>query len=160
MRYCKPTSERTVPTLTRPDGTLANTFEHKIGTLRQGFFPPQPICHDLPPLLTDDPQCVPLTDHEIQTLINDLPEKPGPGQVSAQIIRATSKVDLFRDRLSKLLIASVASGYHLLVWRTSNSVIIRKLNKPDYSAIMAHRPITLFNLMGKMLRSFKYVLCS
>ena len=37
-------------------------------------------------------------------------------------------------------------------WKVSNTVVLRKLSKPDYTLSNAHRPIALLNMIAKILQ--------
>ncbi len=44
----------------------------------------------------------------------------------------------------------INTGYHSYCWRQATGVILKKPNKPDYSAPKAYRVISLLNCLGKV----------
>ncbi len=44
----------------------------------------------------------------------------------------------------------INTGYHLHCWRQATGCILKKPNKPDYSAPKAYRVISLLNYLGKV----------
>ena len=42
-------------------------------------------------------------------------------------------------------------GYHLARWKQATGIILKKPNKPDYSAPKAYRVIALLNCLGKVV---------
>jgi hypothetical protein len=44
----------------------------------------------------------------------------------------------------------ILSGYHPLCWRQATGAILKKQNKPDYTAPKAYRIIALLNCLGKI----------
>ena len=49
--------------------------------------------------------------------------------------------------------ASIDLGYFPKCFKQTNTVILRKPGKPDYTATKAYRPIALENTLGKVLES-------
>ena len=46
--------------------------------------------------------------------------------------------------------ALIEHGYHPLCWRQATGAILKKQNKPDYTAPKAYRIIALLNCLGKI----------
>ena len=44
----------------------------------------------------------------------------------------------------------IEHGYHPLCWRQATGAILKKQNKPDYTAPEAYRIIALLNCLGKI----------
>ena len=48
--------------------------------------------------------------------------------------------------------ASIREGYYLVAWKKAITLVIRKLNKANYTSLKVYRLIALLNLMGKVFK--------
>ena len=73
---------------------------------------------------------------------------PRPDYITQDIILHVYKAipDVFYRLYSSLL----NTGYHLKCWKQAIGAILKKLGKPDYSALKAYRVIALLNCLGKV----------
>jgi hypothetical protein len=53
--------------------------------------------------------------------------------------------------LLKIFNATVHISYHPRAWKEAITLALQKLNKEDYTAVEAYRPIALLNTIGKLL---------
>ena len=90
---------------------------------------------------------------EIATALMDMAptNAAGPDEIQSKVIQTSWNSEPFAEILTTILRSCMRLGYHPKVWRTSNTVILRKPNKPDYKEVKAYRPISLLNTMGKLL---------
>ena len=142
-----------IPTL----DTNAATNEEKISTLRKAFFPKPPSA-DLkdiqrakyPEEVSYEHQ---ITIRQIRKVVEKLaPEKaPGPDEIANIVIKKT--LPLIEQHLRTLMQASIDLGYFPKSFKQTNTVVLRKPGKPDYTVTKAYRPIALENTLGKVLES-------
>jgi hypothetical protein len=74
---------------------------------------------------------------------------PGPDLLNFKAIRLLWNWN--RERIVNITRQCVRLGYHPKVWKTAKGVVIRKINKPDYSQPKAYRVISLLNCLGKVV---------
>ena len=72
----------------------------------------------------------------------------GPDAINFTIIQKSFQPlkNVFFTNYSKF----IQIGYHPLCWRTGLGVVLKKLNKPDYSLPKSYRIIILLNCLGKI----------
>ncbi len=145
------------PPLKKHNEGPATTFEEKVETLRETFFPPPPQA-DLadipgtiyPPPLTMDEV---ITEEEIRRAIfRPKPDKaPGVDGMPNRFLRliAGELITKFRH----LFQACVKLGYHPREFKKANTIVLRKPKKDDYSEPKSYRPIALLSTLGKALET-------
>ena len=142
--------------LTRDD-QIASTFEEKTEMLKQKFFPPVPPA-DLSDIkgsfYPSPPHCpIIVTRSEVTESIRRLkPETAtGPDGITNRIIKACS--EMLSDKLTPLFQACIDQVYHPRAFKTAKTITMRKIDKDDYTAPNAYRPIALLNTLGKVMES-------
>jgi hypothetical protein len=153
-KYVKPQSrQQLIPPLKKSDGSLTQTDQEKLDRLREGLFPSVPESLMSVPEKATDTNWPRLKADEIQDALKYIAsdKAPGPDGIKTRAIKEAWKVARFRKAYRHLLNSCVRKGYHPQRWRTSNTVILAKPGKKDYSEVKAYRPISLLNTMGKIL---------
>ena len=152
----KPREIPKMPSLTRDD-QIASTFEEKTEMLKQKFFPPAPPA-DLSEIegsfYPSPPHCPTIvTRSEVTESIRRLkPDTaPGPDGITNRIVKACS--EKLSDLLTPLFQACIDQAYHPRAFKTANTITLRKIDKDDYTAPNAYRPIALLNTLGKVMES-------
>jgi hypothetical protein len=102
-----------------------------------------------PPELTDIPAQI--DTPKVEAVLKALPsdKAPGPDGIPNRLLKHCSIT--LRGYLATLFNACITQGYHPKVFRESNTVVLRKPQKPRYDVPKAYRPIALLNTMGKVL---------
>ena len=125
--------------------------------LKQKFFPPAPPA-DLSDIegsfYPSPPHCpIIVTRSEVTESIRRLkPDTaPGPDGIANRIVKACS--EKLSDLLTPLFQACIDQAYHPLAFKTANTITLRKIDKDDYTAPNAYRPIALLNTLGKVMES-------
>ena len=78
------------------------------------------------------------------------PDKaPGPDGITNRVLRECS--DVLAQPLADLFQECLERSYHPAPFRHSNTVVLRKPQKPSYNVPKAYRPIALLNTLGKTL---------
>ncbi|MBW0517154.1 hypothetical protein O181_056869 [Austropuccinia psidii MF-1] len=92
----------------------------------------------------------PVTDEEVSGTISTLPNKkaPGPDGIPNELIKIAET--LLTPHLTHLFNACLRQGRFPTQWKGSNTAIIRKTAKDDYTNPNAYRPIALLNTLGKL----------
>ena len=152
----KPRKVPKMPSLTRDD-QIASTFEEKTEMLKQKFFPPAPPA-DLSDIegsfYPSPPHCPTIvTRSEVTESIRRLkPDTaPGPDGITNRIVKACS--EKLSDLLTPLFQACIDQAYHPRAFKPANTITLRKIDKDDYTAPNAYRPIALLNTRGKVMES-------
>ncbi|MBW0553652.1 hypothetical protein O181_093367 [Austropuccinia psidii MF-1] len=108
--------------------------------------------HDIPnqkpPRLP--PEFPPVTNDEVLGTISTLPNKkaPGPDGIPNELIKIAEP--LLTPHLTHLFNSCLRQGGFPTQWKGSNTAIIRKAAKDDYTNPNAYRPIALLNTLGKL----------
>jgi len=142
-----------IPTL----NTNAATNEEKVNTLRKAFFPKPPPADLKDIRRAKYPKEVPykhqVTIRQIRNAVEKLaPEKaPRPDEIANIVIQKT--LPLIEQHLQALMQASIDLGHFPKPFKQTNTVVLRKPGKPDYTVTKAYRPIALENTLGKVLES-------
>ena len=142
-----------IPTL----DTNAATNEEKIGTLRKAFFPKPPPADLKDIRRARYPEEVPyehqITIRQIRNAVEKLASEkaPGPDEIANIVIKKT--LPLIEQHLQALMQASIDLGHFPKPFKQTNTVVLRKPGKPDYTVTKAYRPIALENTLGKVLES-------
>jgi hypothetical protein len=141
-----------IPTL----DTNAATNEKKISTLQKAFFP-KPSSADLkdirrakyPEEVSYEHQ---VTIRQIRRVVEKLASEkaPGPDEIANTVIKKTLPLI---EHLRALMQASIDLGYFPKSFKQTNTVVLRKPGKSDYTVTKAYRSIALENTLGKVLES-------
>lgn len=154
MAYTKPLQSDQVPPIQRQNGTLATSFPQQASALKAALFPTPPS--STPPSWNNYsahpkwhwPSL--LMDELLQACNDSHPNKaPGPDGISFAILQQA--IGSIPDAFLELYAALLNIGYHPKPWRVGTGIILRKPNKPDYSAPKAYRVISLLNCLGKLM---------
>ena len=139
------------------NGQTANSFKEKSDMLKSTFL--------LPPLLVDLSNipksfypillvCLMIIlKSEVLEILQQLNKAPGPDGISNRILKACAKKLL--KMIMPLFQACIIQAYHLEVFKTANTIIIKKPGKKDtdYAIPKGYHPITLLNTLGKVIES-------
>jgi ribonuclease HI len=147
LAYTKDYQNQKLPSILGKDN-----FPDKCDILRQTLFPlppnaPEPDWTDYRPAEWDWPN---LTQAELQSACSAKikGKTPGPDCITQEIIlNAYNAIpDTFFTIYSNLL----NIGYHPPCWKQATGAILKKAEKPDYTAPKAYRVISLLNCLGKV----------
>jgi hypothetical protein len=149
-KYTKPRRVERTPILNF-QGQQAIDFQTKCQTFRQAMFPPPPEAPPAPPIPPGPIlQWPTVTPAEIADAIQtSAPNKaPGPDGMPFLLLQKAHQAapQLFNTLYPPL----IENGYHPLCWRQATGAILKKQNKPDYTAPKAYRIIALLNCLGKI----------
>ena len=141
-----------------PTINAATSNEAKAIEFQSEFFPPPPPA-DVSDILPTNmyPPPVPcesnITMLQLERAINKLsPDKaPGPDEITNRVLKRV--LPTIRNHLLTLIQASIKLGYFPFAFKTTTTVVLRKLAKPDYTKPNAYRPIALENTLGKIIES-------
>jgi hypothetical protein len=149
-RYTKPRRVERTPIL-RHEGREVIKFGEKCELLRTVMFPPPP--DSISQSQMSDSHALPwpdITSLEIkEAIFSSNPNKaPGPdGMTFLNLQQAYMAVPWLFDLIYRSLLIV---GYHPHCWREGIGAILKKGNKPDYTAPKAYRVIVLLNCLGKV----------
>ena len=159
LSYSKPYTASQIPPIQDPvSQELAIRPETQTTTFLNTLFPEPPTPSVVASSASSSGSSYPskfpwleLTSNEVKTAIfTSSPSKsPGPDLVSFQAIQSAYSV--IPEILNSLYRALFSLGYHPRPWREAVGIILKKLNKPDYSSPKAYRIISLLNCLGKVL---------
>ena len=95
----------------------------------------------------------PISAAEVREALNDTSDSssPGPDKITWRILKKATWVNGAVEGLASLYNCSVESGTWPDWFKSSECVIIPKLNKPNYTVPKAYRPISLLNTVGTSL---------
>jgi hypothetical protein len=145
-----------IPTLCTKDDdgnlTQKNSNEEKSRALYETFFP-KPSNAETP----DDiyPEVVatfrPITKTQIEEVIDDLKpfKAPGPDGIPNCVFKQCR--DLLIRHLLPMYRATFKLRHYPADWKASTTIVLRKPERPDYTATKAYRPIALLNVISKIL---------
>jgi hypothetical protein len=138
------------------DGTTrrAETNEDKSCALAKAFFPPKPATSQIPSSHSY-PRRVAyqfrLHEAQLRRQISKLKPHKAPGDDGIPNVVLKESADLLIDHLLWIYRAAFALQAYSDRWRSWITVVLRKPGKADYSIPKSHRPIALYNTMGKLL---------
>lgn len=139
----------------RPD-RLATEISDNIGkskALYDVFFAPPPKEDYVPAFAYPKPMenFSDITDEQIHRIISKTKPycAPEPNGVSNSVF--THCADILVPWLGKLFRATFRLEHYPERWKVYNTVVLRKLGKPDYMIPKAYRPITLLDTMVQLL---------
>lgn len=136
-------------------GVQHNSNEAKAEILASHFFPPpreadlSDIAEFENPAQLDASTTVTAED-VAKVLKAACPDKaPGPDGITNRVPRECSEV--LAPFLAAFFTQCLKLSYHTAPFRHSNTVALRKKQKPSYNVPKAYRPIALLNTLGKAL---------
>ncbi len=141
-----------------PNINNATSHADKSIELQHAFFPPPPPANisDIgqnPQYPVPVPYQGTITEHQLERTVHKTnPKKaPGPDGIANMVIQKT--YDVIKGHMLTMAQASFNLAHFPSPYKTSTTVVLKKLNKPDYTQPNAYRPIALENTMGKILES-------
>src|SRR6266699_3807177 len=113
------------------------------------FFPPKPIARLVSPSPHDD--AVDITQDEVSTALkaSSNSSAPGPDSIPYGIWKTIHRK--FPDIIPALLSPLFKFGYHPLILKSANGVVLPKPNKPDYNSPASFRVIVLLQTISKII---------
>lgn len=95
----------------------------------------------------------PITEAHIKEAINSLSpiKAPGPNSIGNTVFKQCQK--LLIHHLGPIFQATFSTEYYPHQWKESRAIVLRKLNKANYTTPKAYRPIALLDSMSKILSS-------
>ena len=141
-----------IPTI---NGATSN--EGKASQFTAAFFPPPPPTQTAdiaratyPPPVPSNPT---ITTQQIRCAIDKISPKKAPGPDEIANITLKKTFDIAHRHLHALVQASINTAHFPTPFKTTTTVILRKLAKPDYTKANTYRPIALENTLGKLIES-------
>jgi ribonuclease HI len=144
-----------LPTLRRPDGTLAITSEQKAEVLHRTFFPPAPH-----PPVAASVESMPqrplfefpsISKQEIADNLEKCHNKSAPGAFGTNYRALKWAFKATPSAFVKLFNACLEHSYHPTCFRAALIAPIPKPNKHDRTAPKSYRPIALLETLSKLL---------
>jgi len=135
----------------------ATTHEQKATAFQKAFFPKPPCADltDIPPAihLQEVPFETQITTRQIHEAVNKLaPDKaPGPDEIANKVLKNT--LPIIECHLQVLMQASINLGHFPKCFKNTDTIVLRKPGKPDYTQAKAYWPSALENTVGKILES-------
>jgi ribonuclease HI len=132
-------------------GKQAIDFQTKCNTFRSAMFrtPPEaPPAPPIPPGPTLEWPAV--TSEEIARAIQTSAPNKAPGPDGMPFLLLQKAYQAVPQLFNTLYPPLIEHGYHPLCWRQATGAILKKQNKPDYTAPKAYRIIALLNCLGKI----------
>ncbi|ODM14581.1 hypothetical protein SI65_09926 [Aspergillus cristatus] len=133
-----------------PQGQLASSIDEKETLIRETAFPQAP--GDSQEVEIPQGSWHSQVDEEIvkHALFHQAVQKaPGIDQLNFQALRLLWEWD--SPRIVALAQQCFRLGLHPPVWKVAKGILLRKPNKPDYTAVKAYRVISLLNCLGKVV---------
>ncbi|KAF8686575.1 hypothetical protein AX14_003852 [Amanita brunnescens Koide BX004] len=98
-------------------------------------------------------ESMPISSAEVREALSDTSDSssPGPDKITWRILKKATWINGVIEGLASLYNCSVESGIWPDWFKSSESVIIPKPNKPNYTIPKVYRPISLLNTVGKLL---------
>ncbi|KAI9041051.1 uncharacterized protein KD926_007468 [Aspergillus affinis] len=150
LHYTKPRTTTITPTLHGPQGQVASSIDEKEALVREIAFPRAPGVSEVPEVSQG-------------SWHNQVDEKMVRHALFHQSVQKAPGIDRLNFRALRLLwdwdssrIVTLAQqcfrlGLHPPTWKIAKGILLRKPNKPDYSAVKAYRVISLLNCLGKVI---------
>ena len=123
--------------------------------LAERFFAEQQ--NPIPTRFSDDPETqptrpfFPLSEEELHRQLKETSNVSAPGSSGIGWIILKKAWPIRSTNLTDITNACLTLGYQPARWKEATVVVIPKPDKSDYSAAKAHRPISLFETMSKLL---------
>ncbi|ODM21122.1 hypothetical protein SI65_04175 [Aspergillus cristatus] len=140
----------TTPTLRGPQGQLASSIDEKETLIHETAFPQAP--GDSQEVEIPQGSWHSQVDEEIvkHALFYQAVQKaPGIDQLNFRALWLLWEWD--SPRIVALAQQCFRLGLHPPVWKVAKGILLRKPNKPDYTAVKAYRVISLLNCLGKVV---------
>lgn len=144
-----------IPALRGPDGELH--FEHNtmMDLLADRFFAKD--LGTIPTTFVDDPPSrpthpfMPIMKEEAFALLHQTKNSSAPGSSGIGWDLLKQGWPHIEDALTAVFNTCITLGYHPHTWKSAVVVVIPKPDKPDYTLLKAHSPISLLETMSKLL---------
>ncbi|ODM18159.1 hypothetical protein SI65_06030 [Aspergillus cristatus] len=150
LNYTKPRTMATTPTLRGPQGQLASSIDEKEALIRETAFPQTPGNSqevEVPQGSWHGQVDEGIVKH---ALFHQAVQKaPGIDRLNFRALRLLWEWD--SPRIVALTRQCFRLGLHPPVWKVAKGILLRKPNKPDYTAVKAYRVISLLNCLGKVV---------
>ena len=145
-----------IPTLQeRESGQQHVTNEQKSQCFHRSLFPPAATAQDYGQEEYPEPafRWEELTLSQVTDTLRQLKDYKacGPDGIPNEVYKHNAR--LLAPILLRLFRATFSLEYYPQQWKISNTVILRKPQKPDYTQPGAYRPIALLNCISKILSS-------
>ena len=156
-RAGKPSQLPQFPALKDSSGTLQTTGKGKADVLAQHFFPAPVTANlsDIPGHTYPEELPIPceVDEAEIHAILKWLPpdKAPGPDRIPNRFLKECSQQ--LAPFLAHFFTKCIQASYHPQTFKESNTVVLKKPQKPDYTSPKAYRPIALLNTMAKLLEA-------
>lgn len=92
-----------------------------------------------------------ITDTQIENVIRKLSPYKAPGISGIPNAVLTHCCDMLTPRLGHIYRATFKVGIYPSSWKTSSTIVLHNLGKPDYTVAKAYRPIALVKCLAKVL---------
>jgi Reverse transcriptase (RNA-dependent DNA polymerase)/Endonuclease-reverse transcriptase len=149
-RYTKPRRVERTPIL-QEGGRQAVQFDDKCQLLRSVIFPPPPVANPRPyPSGGDTLPWPGVTPLEVKEAIFFSSPDKAPGPDGMTFLNIRQAYDAIPWLFNSVYQSLIAAGYHPRCWREGTGAILKKENRPNYSAPKAYRVIVLLNCLGKI----------
>lgn len=147
-RSTKPKDLPKFPSLRRGD-TMVESFDQKIGCLRQAFLPPPPQA-DLADIQGTEYPCpldmdTELTEEEVRRAVWKPRQDKAPGVNGIPNRQLRVVYTGLREQIRCLFQACIKLGYHPRPFKEANTIILKKPQKTDYADPKSYRPIALLD---------------
>ncbi|KAL7277809.1 hypothetical protein ACG7TL_002174 [Trametes sanguinea] len=92
-----------------------------------------------------------ITDRQVEEAIRQLRafKVPGPDGIPNEVYKHCAAI--LTPLLGKIFRATFDLKYYPACWKVSDTIVLRKPGKPDYTVAKAYRPVALLNCMSKIL---------
>jgi hypothetical protein len=144
-----------IPALCNHNNALVYKHEELASLLSERFFAEE--AEPISPHFPDDPEprlARPFelfTKEELDALLRQTANKLAPGTSGIGWYLLKKGWVAVKDHLVSIYNACFLLGHHPSRWREAKVVVFPKPDKPDYSLLKAHRPISLLETMSKLL---------
>jgi len=132
----------------------ARTNSEKSAALAKGFFPLKPVENSVPPNVKYPRLCqggTKIMAEQIQRQLRKLKPFKAPGPDGIPNVVLTKCAGLLTSRMLSIYNAMYEQKLMYKLWKSFNTVVLRKLGKPKYDMPKAYRPIALLNTLWKVL---------
>jgi hypothetical protein len=144
-----------ITALCMADGSLSFDHEAMLDILSRWFFAEER--DNIPDHFPDDPPprearpFPPFNEDELYALLKAATNKSAPGGSGIGWDLMKKGWSHMSTLLTNIYNSCITTGYHPAHWKEATVVVIPKVDKPDYSAAKAYRPISLLKNLSKLL---------
>jgi hypothetical protein len=156
FQFTKPRSQGGILPLRGPNGTITSNKNEQAKLLFEGTSVVHSKCNlsDVP--LDNHPSFVvfpTITRHKVLGVLNRLAKKKasGPDRIPNEVLSLCASE--LADTLTAVFNRCIREDVFPSAWRSATTAIIRKFNKPDYTAPGAYRPIALLSTLSKVFET-------